>query len=398
MSTSRLQDYISRPGIQDFILEHENDDVQKLLLKQRHVLGVPAEWIAQQLMARRKAKFKLPTWYTTTGIIFPHSLGLEQASSEVTAKFKSRLLHGTGFGADLTGGLGIDSFFLSQQTRLLDYVEPNADLLEIARHNHTVLGAKNITHHHATAQEFLSHARQFDFIYLDPSRRKSSKKVYRFSDCEPNATRLMDQLFQKAPVVMIKASPLLDLHQADLELGNVKKIIVLAVENECRELLFLLSPHSPGEPEINAVNLERDGQVRDSCSFTWAEERKAKADFSEPLAFLYEPNAAIMKAGAFKWVSQRFEVKKLSLNSHLYTSGHLQDFPGRAFRVIEKTKFDKRLKDHFADGYVNILTRNYPLSVEEIKKKTGLKEGGDQYLIATQSENEKHVVIAERIK
>jgi hypothetical protein len=393
-----FQDYISKPGIQDFILEHEDDDVQKFLLKQKHVLGVPAGWIAQQLIARSKAKYKLPTWYRTPGIVFPPALSLEQASSEVTARFKSTLIPSTSVVADLTGGLGIDSFFLSQHAVHLDCVEPNADLLEIARHNHRVLGAKNIAHHINTAKEFLSQAAKLDLVYLDPSRRKRSQKVHRFSDCEPNVIDLMDQLFEKVPDIMIKASPLLDIHQAVLELGSVTKVVVLAVENECRELLFLLRRGALGDPVINPVNLGKDGHPSDSNLFTWAEEKNSKVVFSEPLAFLYEPNAAIMKSGAFKWIAQTFKVKKLASNSHLYTSDHRQEFPGRIFRVTEQVKLDKKLKDRFSGGYVNILARNYPLGVEEIKKKTGLREGGDQYLIATQSVTEKHVLIAERVK
>jgi hypothetical protein len=159
-----------------------------------------------------------------------------------------------------------------------------------------------------------------------------------------------------------------------------------------------LRPDFSGDPVISALNLGKEGHIRDTCSFTWMDERNSAVEFSDPLTFLYEPNAAILKAGGFKWVAHNFKVKKLAPNSHLYTSNHHLDFPGRVFRVMDHVKPDKKLKERFPGGCVNILIRNYPLSVEEIKKKTGLNEGGEQYLIATQSEKEKHVLIAERIQ
>lgn len=405
---NQFQNSISKVEIQDFILSHENDDVQKLLLKQKTVLGMPTEWIAQQITGRRKAKNKLPTWYAAPGIIFPPALHLEQTSSEATANFKSTILRNRstlpatsrdiGCGADLTGGFGIDTYFLSKHASQVEYVEPNIDLLEMARHNHTILGAKNIVYHHASAEEFLrSHTKELDFLFMDPSRRKGFRKVYGLADSEPNVVRLQSQFFQKATNVLIKTSPLLDLQQGCRELQHATKVVVVAVENECKELLYLLNQEAVGDPAIEAVDLTRNGDVKESCSFTWNEEKNSEPDFSAPLDFIYEPNAAILKAGAFKWIARKFEVKKLAPNTHLYTDGHQKSFPGRIFRVTEHVKLEKKLKARFRDSYVNILTRNYPISVEEIKKKTGLKEGGDQYLICTQTQKDKYVVVAERV-
>lgn len=404
---SKADNYIHKAGVQDFIMAHENDDVQKLLLKQKEVLNVPMEWIARQLSGRSKAKFKLPTWYRTPGIVFPPAISLEQASSEATARFKSALLQRATdadkhekflTGADLAAGLGIDSYYFSLLPAHVDYADPQVDLVETARHNHLILGAANITHHCTTAEEFLSTTGQLDFIYLDPSRRKSSHKVFRLADCQPDVTKLLDKLFEKTPTILIKSSPLLDLQLGFRELRQVARIVVVAVENECKEVLFLLQQGAAGDPVIEAVHLSGAGEVRDSCSFTWSEEKNCTIDFSLPLTFLYEPNAAILKSGAFKWIAQHCGVQKLSANTHLYTTADKKDFPGRIFRILEHVKLDKRLRDRFENGYVNIIARNYPLRVEEIRKKTGLKEGGSQYLIAAQSEKDKHVMIVERVQ
>ncbi len=390
-------DEILRDVVQDFIWSQEHADVHELLLKHKYIETVPAAWIAQQILGRRKAKDKLPTWYSTKGIIYPPSLNLAQSSSEATAQFKSTLLQTAGNGADLTGGFGVDTLFLSRQCPI-DYIEPNPELLEIAKHNHQLLSPTNIVYHHKTAETFLqSYHKNFGILYLDPSRRRNSKKVFRLEDCEPDTFRLRTRLML-ADTVLIKTSPLYDIVQGCRDLPSVAQVIVLAVENECKELLFLLQKNFSGEPLINSVNLYPKKNLVHSLSFTFGDERVAIAQFSQPLTYLYEPNASILKAGAFKWVSQKYKLNKLAINTHLYTSEVVMDFPGRIFKVKEYVHLDKKLKSRFNDGQANILTRNFPLSVEEIKKKTGLHEGGIPYLICFQTEKEKFSLIADRIK
>ena len=221
--------------------------------------------------------------------------------------------------------------------------------------------------------------------------------MYRLADSEPDVVALQSEFFNRATPVLIKTSPLLDLQQGRRELQRVAEIIIVAVENECKELLFLLCETSSGEPSIRAVDLKRSGEVKSSVSFTLDEEKKSVVAFSPPLTYLYEPNAAILKAGAFKWIAQKYQLKKLAPSTHLYTSDQLLNFPGRSFKIVRFVKADKKLKGLFPNGYVNIISRNYPLSVEEIKKKTGLKEGGEQFLICTQDEKEKLVMVAERV-
>ena len=389
---------VLKDEVQDFIGSHEQSDIQQLLLKHKTIHQVPTPWIAQQILGRCKARFKLPSWYATKGIVYPPSLNLEQSSSEAAAKFKASLLQGVGDGGDLTGGFGVDTYFLSQN-HPMHYVEPDEDLLQIVKHNHQVLGAANITYHHGTAETFLKTTREsFGFLFLDPSRRKATRKVYKLEECEPDIIKLQTEFFSRSDRVLLKTSPLYDLMQGCRELQNVAKIVVVAVANECKELLFMLQKNFSGEPEVRAVDIYPKEDVVNSVSFSFPKEKDAVPAFSSPLQYLYEPNVAILKAGAFKWISAEYKVFKLAPSTHLYTSDDVVDFPGRIFKIREFVRLNKKLKDFFPNGYVNMIVRNYPLSVEEIKKKTGLKEGGDMYLLCTQTDQEKFAIVAERVK
>lgn len=388
---------VLRPEIQEFIQFHEKADVRELVLSQKSVSGVPIAWIAQQIQGRRKAREKLPRWYSTPGIVYPPALNMEQCSSEITGRYKKGLVTGHHM-ADLTGGFGVDAFFLSQQFQLIDFVEPDKDLMHLARHNLEVLGATNINFHDQTTEDFLAfHATIYDFLYLDPSRRSTHRKLVKLDDCFPNVIALQPRLLQQSPHVLIKASPLLDLKKAYRELGFVDQFIVLAHANECKELLISLRRHADDEPTIHAVELDREGEPT-RFAFTWSQEKAASIEFAEPDEYIYEPNAAILKAGAFKLIGRQFGLQKLNADTHLYTSREkIREFPGRIFKVIEEVALDKDVKTRFPEGFANILTRNYPMSVAEILKRTGLREGGERYLICARTQ--KHVtLVAERIR
>lgn len=388
---------VLRPEIQEFIQFHEKADVRELVLSQKNVSGVPIAWIAQQIQGRRKAREKLPQWYSTPGIVYPPALNMEQCSSEITGRYKKGLVTGHHM-ADLTGGFGVDAFFLSQQFQLIDFVEPDKDLMHLARHNLEVLGASNINFHDQTTEDFLAfHSTIYDFLYLDPSRRSTGRKLVKLEDCFPNVVALRPRLLQQSSHVLIKASPLLDLKQAHRELGSVDQFIVLAHANECRELLLSLRRDAADEPTIHAVELDRDGEPT-PFAFTWSQEKAASVEFAEPEEFVYEPNAAILKAGAFKLIGRQFGLQKLNPDTHLYTSrGKIREFPGRIFKVIEEVALDRDVKTRFPDGFANILTRNYPMSAAEILKRTGLREGGERYLICARTQ--KHVtLVAERVR
>ncbi len=401
-----LRDLLSS-DVQSFIHQHENDDVKQLVLKHKLIHGVASNIIADQLNGRRKAKEKLPTLYHTKGIAYPPGVNVEQSSSEQTAKYKASIfsqqdeeLKNKNL-VDLTGGFGVDSYFFSKVFKEVLYVEQNESLLEISKHNHQQLGADSIKYHNTTAEAFLAKPEHtFDFAYIDPSRRAAgNQKVYSLSDCEPNIIQLQEVIFEKADYLLIKASPLFDIQQGLKELKFVQKVFVVSVDNECKEVLFLCMKNFTGEPKIVASNILSSNRI-DSFSFLFSGERSIEASFSEPLSYLYEPNASILKAGAFKTIGNEFKIGKLHPSTHLYTSDQLvEKFPGRIFKVEAFVKADpKTLKEFFPEGKANITTRNYPLSIEELKKKTGLKDGGEKFLIGFSGMKTKFLVVASRFR
>lgn len=402
------------PELQQFIHQHEADDENKLLLKHKSILGVPAALVVDQIVGRRKTKLKLPTWSATQNILYPPSINLEQCSSEATAAYKVEILKqclipGCNKAADLTGGFGVDSFLLSSLFKEVDYVEPDENLFEIVKHNHaTLLKARSLTlearinHHNTTAEKFLESVRyKYDLVYIDPSRRtKGNQKIFLFADCQPDLINLLPRIFGLTDYLLVKASPLIDLLSGINELKCVERIFVVAVDNECKEVLFLCQKDFKDEPRICAINLKGFVPLnnRESFDFSLSDEKKAISSFSDPLTYLYEPNAAILKSGAFKLIGNSFDLQKLQQNTHLYTSGsHVQDFPGRVFKIEALVKPDpKAVRQFLSEGKANVVTRNYPLSPEQLKKKTGLKDGGEKFLIGFSGQTEKYTAICSK--
>lgn len=302
---------------------------------------------------------------------------------------------------DLTGGFGVDSFFLSKTCKELHFVEPNEQLLNIARHNHQVLNAQNIHYYNARAEEFLNslpESSTFNVIYLDPSRRsKQGQKVYSLSQCEPNVLKLQPKIFQFANILLLKTSPLLDIKLAMRELQHVMVIFIISVFNECKELIFVCERNYLSEPVIEAINLDDE---ENSFSFLFSREEAVEVRYSDPKTWLYEPNASILKAGAFKSIGAQFDLYKLHPNTHLYTSDNFVDtFPGRVFKVESFVKSsDKTLVNHFDDARANIFTRNYPLTVAELRKKTRLREGGNKFLIGCSGVAKKFLLVATKVR
>jgi 16S rRNA G966 N2-methylase RsmD len=390
--------------VREFIRAHENDEVHELLLRHRQIGGVPIGTVADQIIGRNKTKHKLPAFYANSDIVFPPSVNLEQSSSEHTALFKTKILKSSprvsfGQAIDLTAGLGVDAFYLSKIFGHVLCVEPNIELMEITRHNHRALGRENISYYPGTAENFLSeNGHLADFVYVDPSRRRSTlAKVTSFKDCDPDVTKLTGAIFQRANLMLIKASPLMDIQQGIKDLKFVKAVYVVSVDNECKELLFLCERNFVEEPCIEATNLS--GDKTQSLGFKVSEERDLTIKSGETSAYLYEPNAAILKAGAFKVIAHKFQLLKVHPNTHLYTSEYLlPDFPGRAFKVESETKPEQKLLQHFfSEQKANIILRNYPTRIADFKKKTGLTEGGEKYLIGFTGVRKKHLVIASRL-
>lgn len=387
----------------EFIRTHGEEDVRALALRfSREDMPL----LLSQIAGRQTARLKIPSWVGQDDILYPAHLSLEQASSELTARYKASLVSaiaedsakkGNGRFADLTGGMGIDFSFMAPCFREADYVEQNEELCRIAKHNFGVLGLHHATVHCDQAAHFLENAAPYDLIYLDPARRdEAGRKVFRIEDCTPDLTSLKDRLLEKAGQVMVKYSPMLDISLALKTLGNVSEVHVVSVDSECKELLFLLSKTAGEAPQYVAVNLKRSGG-EERFSFAMAQEQQAEISFADaPRRYLYEPNASILKAGAFNMVANRYGVKKLHRNSHLYTSDNLiSDFPGRIFEV-EKLFVPNRnnIRLFLQDTKkANIAVRNFPITVAEIRRRTGLTEGGDLYLFATTLFDERKVWI-----
>ncbi len=382
-----------------FIRENEKADVNALLLKHKLICNLPAAFVVDQILARRKAKSKHPGLYRDERIIFPPLINLEQTSSESTASYKAEIIRKENCqkktGVDLTGGFGIDTLFISRLYDKFHFVEINESLLEIVRRNYKHLGVSNVIYHNTTAEDFLKGDGKFDLIYIDPSRRVNDKKVYTFKDSSPDVVSLRDELLRKTDLLMIKAAPLLDIKLSLRELAQVFRVIVLSVKNECKELLFMCRKAFEGEPEIVAVNL---GSDQPDFSFHFSEEALPSATTIIAQAYLYEPNASIMKAGAFKSVGKRFQLHKLHPNTHLYTSDQLvEGFPGRIFEIQGDIKASHDLAGWFPEKKASVMTRNYPLGPDEIRKKYKLNDGGDHYLIAF-TDKAKRMVAAKRVR
>ncbi len=376
-----------------FIQENIEKPVEEILLgaKKYPLLNIPI--LVAQIEGKNKAKKKLPSWYKNENIIYPVKLSMEQCSSESTAHYKASLLNGNAL-IDLTGGFGVDCTAFAEKIKQVFYIEQNAELAQIAAHNFNVFEKKNITVYNAKTEDFISDFHEpVDWIFIDPARRKEGNKVFRLSDCEPDILALKKPLFKISKQILIKTSPLLDLDMALRELEFVKEIHIVAVDNECKELLFVLGRESC-EPEIVAVNIRKETTL-DVFRFTRKEESEAQVQYQLPMEYLYEPNAAVLKAGAFKSIALKEGLFKLNPSSHLYTSNaYKENFPGRSFRILDRLKYSKKeLLAALPEGKANITVRNFPDSVESIRKKTGVKDGGTIYLFATKDLDDKPVIL-----
>jgi hypothetical protein len=379
-----------------FIADHLHDDVSELALKYRNA-EVDLTLALRQIEARQLLQKKVPSWSANDDLLFPVRLSIEQCSSEATALYKASLLKGVRF-ADLTGGLGIDYHFISQHFQHSDYVELNPELCTLAKHNlEEVLPHQNLVTNIfcESAEDYLHHCEVLDGLFIDPARRDSNgRKTVSIADCTPNVVELQDLMLQKARRVMVKLSPMLDINQALKELRYVKEIHVVAVENECKELLFVMEPAFEGDPLITCVNLLSNQPF---VSFTLEEEKVASLQLAPTLGhYLYEPNAALMKGGSYKLLTQRFEVQKLHRNSHLYTSEKLvKDFPGRIFEIDDWTPYNKKIKQTLLAGVekASIAIRNFPLSVAELREKLKIGDGDQVFLFATTLSDERKVIV-----
>lgn len=371
--------------VQNYINANLETDLHSLLLKKSPFSEVSMQEIVQQIKGKKVAHRKFP-FLLKENIVFPPNLNLEQASSQSTAEFKADNLNGKKF-LDLTCGFGIDAYFLSQNFGEITVVEKNPELLDLVKHNWKILN-KTATFVNENLEHFLAkNSERFDVIYLDPARRDSEKnKKFLLEDLSPNLLEIQDQLLEISSQIIIKLSPLIDISYLISVLKNVAKIQIIAVRNEVKELIVFLEKARKGDDvEISCINLESDDA---EFAFQFKEEKTAVSAFSEPQQFLYIPNNAVLKSGAFNLISQFFNGKKLHPNTHFYTSDkRIERFPGR---ILEINMIDSK---HIRKGEkYNIISKNYPLSPDEIKKKYKILDGGNCYLIFTQTQNRKIIL------
>ena len=377
--------------VQSFINNNLKTDIPSLVLKGSPFKDIKIQVLANQILSKSKCRNKLPSWFLTERIYYPNPVNIEQTSSEITAQYKASLVSGKTL-VDLTGGLGVDSFFLSRKVDRLTHCEIDTELSGIAAHNFHIFGSNHIKCLPIDGITFLqSTSCKFDWLYIDPSRRTDIKgKVFLLNDCLPNIVVHFDLLLSKANHVLIKLSPILDIHSVVSDLKFVKEIHVVSSLNEVKELLIILEKDYGGPIKIKTVNFNKIGKdifeaVFPSC---------VSANYSSPKTYLYEPNAAILKAGLFNEVSHKLNVFKLHPNSHLYTSNDMINFPGRRFKIISCLKYNpKEIKQKFPIKKANITTRNFHETVAEIRKRTKIKEGGSDYLFFTTDPENQALVI-----
>lgn len=382
--------------IQSFISENLGSDSATLALKKNPFPNVNYASIINQISSKKKAKDKLPTWFSSDNIIYPEKISLEQTSSESTAKYKASLVSGEKL-IDCSGGFGIDSYYFSKQFQSVAHCELDTKLSTLVNHNFSTLHCTNITCHQGDSTEILKQLNQkFDCIYVDPSRRNEVKgKVFLLADCLPNVVELHDFYFQFTDTLLIKTAPMLDLHAGLLELKNVSEIHIVAVDNEVKEVLWKLEKNATQTPIVFAVNIEKGTTT--TTKIDW--NQSYQAQLSLPKKYLFEPNAALMKSGGFEAISELFGAGKLHLNTHLYTSEKLIDFPGRTFRIEQCVPYQKKeIAQLILQKKLNVSTRNFPLKPDEIKKKHKISDGGNLYaFFTTNVKNEKIVLLCTKI-
>ncbi len=391
-----MNKHILNTGIQDFINKNLSTDISSLLLKHPKIEGVETKIVVEQIQAKLKSKKKLPTWFNTPNIYYPSKLNIEQTSSEKTAIYKSNLVQGNTL-LDLTGGFGVDSYYFAKVFNKVIHCEINPELSQIAAHNFQTLKQDNIICKAVDGMEFLATSDKVDCIYLDPSRRdQTKKKVFLLRDCTPDITEIHTDLLSKASKVLVKVSPLVDISKAIQDVNQINEIHIVAVNNQVKEMLLLLTKDT-SNTLIKAVNIKED--TTEEFSFDYFMESESISNYTPPLTYLYEPNAAILKSGGFDTVSQYYNINKLHSSTHLYTSDQLIDFPGRRFLIKQIIPYNKQgIK--ILKGYTkaNISIRNFPQSVDKLRLQLKIKDGGSDYIFfCTESNNAKIAIITVKV-
>ena len=371
-------DILTKNEIQQFVRDQEYADIHTLLLNPPKLIQPWKKEIIAQLVARKKCKTKLPLWYQTPKIYYPPPLSIEQSSSASTAQYKGGLVKGSVL-YDLTGGMGVDCMVLANHFDTSYYVEHNKDLCHRFSINQGLLGQGHINIQHQSAEDALAHIKTSDVIYIDPARRNvDQKKIFQFDDCTPNIKPLISELRKKSKSIMIKASPMIDLSKGLLDLGPVAEIHIISVRNECKEIVFIIKNKNYPPPTLHCVNLD---SLHPPLQGNLTEEKSLSIEYCMPKNVILDPNTSILKAGLFKTIGHRYDLSKIAINTHFYTSDEkLKDFPGRQFEVIGPLN-KKNVKKLLPARKANVITKNYPLSAGKLKTQWGLDDGGNYFVL-----------------
>lgn len=386
-----MNNLILNPKIQEFISISVGNDISKMALQKNPFPNI--EWISilNQIECKTKAKVKLPTFFNSENIIYPSKISIEQTSSEKTAKYKSQIVSGENL-IDLTGGFGVDDLYFSYTIKKIIHCEINTELSEIVKHNYNKLKIENIQCCNNDSFEVLKTLNQnFDWIYIDPSRRNECKgKVFMLKDCLPNIPDLMNFYFQYSKNILVKTAPILDISAGLSELKNVKTIHIVALENEVKELLWEIEKEYLSEITIKTINITKE--FSEKFDFILNKINQV-SNFSLPKKYLYEPNSSIMKSGGFDEIGLKFDLEKLHQHSHLYTSDEKIIFPGRVFEIEKNFAYQKKEMKLLQNKKANITIRNFPETVENIRKKWNIKDGGNQYCFFTTNVKDEKIVL-----
>ena len=378
-----------------FVHQHQDADVARLLLGKAPA-GIDLRSAADQILARQKARTKLPDWHAAAGVVFPPPVSVEQASSRVTADYKASLLEGACI-VDLSGGMGVDTLTLARRFERAIYVERDAELCRRFARNAGLLADRPVEVVNASAEQFVESFAGTATFFVDPARRDDVRnRVYRLEDCSPNLVALLPRLRGRGDRVLVKASPMIDLAEGMRQLHPVREVHVVSVANECKEVLFLIDFGFDGEPAVCCVNFS-NSRAPEVFRFDFVVERSAVTEFAELGRYLYDPNTSIRKAGAFRSIAATFGLARLAPSTHLYTSGHLiRDFPGRVFE--SEGEPGKNLRRLLPDGRANVVSRNHPMSADQLRERYRLKDGGDRFLFGYRDvRGRARLVVARRV-
>ncbi|MBB6498282.1 class I SAM-dependent methyltransferase [Pedobacter cryoconitis] len=385
-----MNQYLTDQVVQDYIHDNLNADVHQIALAKSPFPGITGKELANQIAARKKSQRKLPTWFNTPLIYYPALLSIEQCSSELTAAYKAKLATGKAL-IDLTGGYGVDSYYFSKEIDSVTHCEINEELSGIASYNAALLKQENIQFLCRDGIEYLKNTDQeFDCIYIDPARRSTAGKVFMLKDCTPNIVEHLDLLLRKAKRILLKTAPLLDITAGLKELNHVAEIHIVSVKNECKELIWVIERDFEAAVKIVATTLNASQK---QFSFIQGEEGSAELTGAVITGqYLYEPDVALLKSGAFNLIAERYQLEKFHHQTQLYTSAAIYpEFPGRIFKIDEVLSAAKIKKEKNLVG--NVIVRNYPDKAASLVEKYNIKPDDKQFMIFTQHKSEGKIII-----